>query len=616
MSGDGESDGGAQQHIRVGETAAGDRVALPVEQVLTGRGFLTGKSGAGKSNTASVVVEELLEAGFPVLIVDTDGEYYGLKEEYELLHAGADAECDVRVEPEHAEKLATLALERNVPIILDVSGFLDAAKADALIRETARHLFAREKKLKKPFLLVVEEIHEYVPEGAGMGETGQMLIKVGKRGRKHGLGIVGISQRPADVKKDFITQANWLVWHRLTWENDTKVVSRIVGGEYGEAVPDLDDGEAFVQTDWTDDAVRRVSFKRKRTFDAGATPGLEDFERPDLKSVSETLVEDLAEITEAEERRESRIEELEAELDAREARIEELETELERARDVSRAAERIADTVASASGDGGGGGGDADRLAIKRETVERLQSERDDLERELDSARRRIARLEGGDDAEVQAPATPATAVDAADGAADADAEADQSTLGDAALDAAGDAVADARTDDAADSVADARPTAENGSESPASTADEATAADPSDDERTTAEPEPVTTSDVGDGDAAVEAFQEQLRRTGERLLAAEGDDPAAHLAAEPVRERIDAARRESLCSRGQTRLVVAALRRDAPLSETALADRVGADRGDVQGLLTAMGSRDLVTRDGDGWRLDRPALADLAGQS
>jgi DNA helicase HerA-like ATPase len=49
-----------------------------------------GKSGSGKSNSASVVVEELLDDGYPVLIVDVDREYFGLKEEYELLHLGAD----------------------------------------------------------------------------------------------------------------------------------------------------------------------------------------------------------------------------------------------------------------------------------------------------------------------------------------------------------------------------------------------------------------------------------------------------------------------------------------------------------------------------------------------
>ncbi|WP_224446982.1 helicase HerA domain-containing protein [Haloprofundus salilacus] len=322
----------------------GTTVRLPAVEILTGRGFITGKSGSGKSNTASVVIEKLLDSQFPVLIVDTDGEYYGLKEEYEILHAGADEECDIVVSPEHAEKIATLALEQNVPIILDVSGYLDEADADEMVLQTARQLFAKEKKLKKPFLMLVEECHEYIPEKGGMGEAGKMLIKIGKRGRKHGLGIVGISQRPADVKKDYITQCDWLVWHRLTWGNDTKVVGRILGKEYADAIESMNDGEAFLMTDWSE-TLRRVQFRRKQTFDAGATPGLDDFERPELKSVSGDLVSELRDISDEEAQRESTIADLRQELEKKDAEIRRLKSELEEAQDLSRMADQFAQAL-------------------------------------------------------------------------------------------------------------------------------------------------------------------------------------------------------------------------------------------------------------------------------
>ncbi|GAB6878097.1 hypothetical protein JCM17823_03710 [Halorubrum gandharaense] len=335
----------------------GSSVDLPVVELLTGRGFVTGKSGSGKSNTASVLIENLLDNNFPVLIVDTDGEYYGLKEEYEILHAGADEECDIVVSPEHAEKIASLALEQNVPIILDVSGYLEESEASKLLLEVTKQLFAKEKKLKKPFLLVLEECHEYIPEGGGMDETGKILIKVGKRGRKHGLGIVGISQRPADVKKDFITQCDWLCWHRLTWDNDTKVVGRILGSKYADAIEELADGEAFLMTDW-DESIRRIQFHRKQTFDAGATPGLEDFERPELKSVSGDLVSELQSISDEQARHESEMADLRQELDKKRARINQLEAELEEAKDLSNMADQFAQALlgkAEAPYRGGGG---------------------------------------------------------------------------------------------------------------------------------------------------------------------------------------------------------------------------------------------------------------------
>ncbi|WP_144923058.1 helicase HerA domain-containing protein [Halorubrum salsamenti] len=432
----------------------GSPVELPVVDVLTGRSFITGKSGSGKSNTASVVIENLLDNGFPVMIVDTDGEYYGLKEEYEILHAGADDECDIVVSPEHAEKLANLALEQNVPIILDVSGYLEEETANELLLEVVKQLFAKEKRMKKPFLLVVEECHEYIPEGGGMDETGKMLIKVGKRGRKHGLGIVGISQRPADVKKDFITQCDWLCWHRLTWDNDTKVVGRILGSKYASAVEDLGDGEAFLMTDW-DESIRRIQFHRKQTFDAGATPGLDDFERPELKSVSSDLVGELQSISDEKERRESEIADLRQEIDKKDQRIADLERELEEARDLSNMADQFAQALLGkaeapyrggggrsaaaggeeATGDLGATGGNGDQSVLKSydEAVAATERSGESATGSSDSA------ADGGAEVDADPAASEADFNDPTDeGLSDNDPAVDAATAGDAATAADG----------------------------------------------------------------------------------------------------------------------------------------------------------------------------------
>jgi len=364
-------------------------VSLPIIELLTGRGMILGKSGSGKSNSASVVAEQLLSNGFPLFIIDTDGEYWGLKEDFEILHVGADEECELQVGPEHAEKLSTLALEDNVPIILDVSGYLDEDEKTDLIREVARHLFAKEKKLKKPFLLLVEEVHEYIPEGGGLDAAGQMLVKIAKRGRKHGLGITGISQRPANVKKDFLTQCDWVVWHRLTWDNDTKVVGRVLGRDYADAVEDLADGEAFLFTDWTDD-IRRVQWRRKETFDAGATPGLDDVSRPELKGVSEDLVAELESISDRTARRQDRIEELEARLEAKEEEIEDLQADLDRAQDISDMSQQVVDAFTGAT--------DTEASAAVDEKLEELREDKNatirELREERDALESQVADLE------------------------------------------------------------------------------------------------------------------------------------------------------------------------------------------------------------------------------
>lgn len=394
-----------KQSICVGKTSNGTAdggiepnrpVNLPVQEILTGRAFVTGKSGSGKSNSGGVICEQLLKNDHPLLVVDVDGEYYSLKENHEVLHVGADDEADFRVEPEHAEKLATLALEQRVPIVLDVSGFIEEDVRDELVYNVIRQLFVKEKTLRDPFLLVVEEIHEFVPEQGGLDDVGQMLIRVAKRGRKRGLGLLGMSQRPANVKKDYITQADWLVWHRLTWSNDTKVVRRVLGSEYEDAVEGLSDGEAFLQTDFTDPAVRRVQFRRKETFDAGATPSLTDVDRPELKSISGDLLAELEEISAAADRREDELARKERRIKDLEAEVKELREELAHARDVSELAEQFTDAMTQASSEDGEPAVEtikADVMEVREEKRE-LQDELEQVVAERDRLAEQVAELQ------------------------------------------------------------------------------------------------------------------------------------------------------------------------------------------------------------------------------
>ncbi len=616
------------REVIVGEESDGSEVALPVVELLTGRGFVTGKSGSGKSNTASVIAEELLEAGFPLLIVDTDGEYYGLKEEYEMLHAGADEECDIQIGAEHAEQMASLALEENVPVILDVSGYLDEEEADELLRETARQLFVKEKKLKKPFLLVVEEVHEYIPEGGGVGETGRLLIKIGKRGRKHGLGILGISQRPADVKKDFITQANWLVWHRLTWDNDTKVVGRIIDTEYTELVSDLADGQAFVQMDWTDAEVQKIQFRRKRTFDAGATPGLDDFERPELKSVSDALVDDLQSISERKNREEDRIEQLEERLDQREKRIDSLEEELASARDVSSAARQMADALAGADTvqtTFPDSGGDLrrlhDELVDMEARVEELEAERDDLRHELAERDRALEQREAAVATRDEEIARLEAEVERLEAETDALREqiaelerwlepVDDEAGGDADGDADSMIIAGEASDDERDDVA-----SEGGDGSDSKCEDDTEDGDsetPIVQVGGAAHEYGFAEIDAGDeGEEIVDGeAAEPAHETAAMVVDDDRETIASLLALEDVDERVTAACADSRCTVPTAHRVIEAIALDGPLSTESVADAVERSPVAVQSLLSELRSRDVVDRgDAGEYALDSTVL-------
>jgi hypothetical protein len=266
-------------------TVSDDEYALPVSDLLTGRGAVFGKSGSGKSNTASVLAEELLEYGLPIVVIDIEGEYWGLTERYDVRYAGTTTDADVAVSIENVDELVSTVLVDNEPLVVDLSGVTDEDAMDDFLSSYVSRLFESENQLRKPCLLFVEEIHEFLPQTGRAGAFADVLITVAKRGRKRGLGLCGLSQRPAAVDKEFITQCDWIAWHRLTWENDTKVAERILGSAAAKPVSTLEDGEALVMTDW-DEALTRVQFKRKRTFDAGRTPDLSAFDADELGAPS------------------------------------------------------------------------------------------------------------------------------------------------------------------------------------------------------------------------------------------------------------------------------------------------------------------------------------------
>src|SRR4051812_46251252 len=93
---------------------------------LVGRSVaVLGITGSGKTNTAAVIIEELLANGFPMTIVDIEGEYWGLKERFEILVAGRGEHVDVQAGLEQAgleqaAALAKLSVSQRISIILDV----------------------------------------------------------------------------------------------------------------------------------------------------------------------------------------------------------------------------------------------------------------------------------------------------------------------------------------------------------------------------------------------------------------------------------------------------------------------------------------------------------------
>ena len=280
-----------------------------------------GIRGTGKTNTAAVLVEELLKNNVPVAIVDIDGEYWGLKEKYEILLVGKGENCDIRVEMGHAEALARISVEKGVPMVLDMSDFL-ASDMEAFLLDFSKALWEFSGKVRRPYFLVLEEAHEFIPQGPRT-LLKEYLTRIALRGRKRGLGVILVSQRSARVEKDVLTQAEMLFLHKVVHPVDLRVYKELLpldSAEVDDVVPKLDVGEAIF---YYRGEAEKVRIRKRYTFHAGYTP-LEVSRRPlKLKSISREILRIIEEAKKVSKRREDEIYRLRRENEILKAKLEE-----------------------------------------------------------------------------------------------------------------------------------------------------------------------------------------------------------------------------------------------------------------------------------------------------
>ena len=126
------------------------------------------------------------------------------------------------------------AEEKHIRII-DISG-LPNEVAGPLTALISRLLFqykiwqTKDERKKDPILFVCEEAHRYVPNHgeAQYKEAQEAIRRIAKEGRKYGLGLGLISQRPSDVESTVLSQCNSWIVLRLTNSSDQEHVARFL----------------------------------------------------------------------------------------------------------------------------------------------------------------------------------------------------------------------------------------------------------------------------------------------------------------------------------------------------------------------------------------------------
>jgi DNA helicase HerA-like ATPase len=116
--------------------------------------------------------------------------------------------------------------------------------------------FWMQQEKRTPFVFVCDEAHLYLPvrEDADAVEKQALYSfeRIAKEGRKYGVSLLVVSQRPSDVSRTILSQCNNFLILRLTNDQDQNVVRRLMPDSLAgvlDGLPLLDIGEALLLGD-------------------------------------------------------------------------------------------------------------------------------------------------------------------------------------------------------------------------------------------------------------------------------------------------------------------------------------------------------------------------------
>jgi hypothetical protein len=256
-------------------------------EALDDRFGLVGTSGSGKTYTAGGCVERVLDMGHRVVIVDPLDVWWGLRlladgktaSPYKIaIFGGAHGDLPLS---EHAgaligETVATMA--ESCIVSLGELGTKSAdrrfmlAFLDALYRHT-------DPRRADPYHIIFDEADLWAPQRAIEPGLQSRMEEIVRRGRVKGFIPWLITQRPAVLSKDVLSQVDALVAMKLTASQDRDALGAWIEGQADKAdgkrilatLPSLQRGHGVV---WIPSRgiLDNAAFPTKKTFDSSRTP--------------------------------------------------------------------------------------------------------------------------------------------------------------------------------------------------------------------------------------------------------------------------------------------------------------------------------------------------------
>jgi ribosome-binding protein aMBF1 (putative translation factor) len=248
---------------------------------------ILGKKGRGKTFTAKGLVERLLQMQRRVLVLDPLSVWWGLKSAADGKSPGfpipvfGGPHADIPLHDAAGPIIAELIVSTGTSAVLDM-GQMRKAEQARLVADLLDYLFTRNRDA---LWLVLEEADAFAPQQP-MGDLTRVLgevDRIARRGRNFGFRLISITQRPAKLNKDVLTQLSTLIAMGVTSPQDRDAVKAWVDGNADrdqarkvyDSLARLPVGEGWI---WAPDhdLLDRVKFPAIRTLDTSKTPQARD----------------------------------------------------------------------------------------------------------------------------------------------------------------------------------------------------------------------------------------------------------------------------------------------------------------------------------------------------
>lgn len=139
-------------------------------------------------------------------------------------------------------------VEPGRAIVVDLSDVVSLQKKQVMVTYAARKLFnARKRDRVPPFVLCIEEAHQFAPSESAISKG--IIETIAREGRKFYSSLMLISQRPVRLSTTVLSQANTNIILRVTNPYDIEHIkqsSECITGEVADMISSLPVGEALI----------------------------------------------------------------------------------------------------------------------------------------------------------------------------------------------------------------------------------------------------------------------------------------------------------------------------------------------------------------------------------